>query len=188
MNPEIGNMRMNSLQACLVVVDVQEKLVPAIHENERLVENATWLIKVARELDVPLRLTEQYPKGLGHTLPALRSLVLDDELMEKVHFSCMDSDNIRRQLASIGRRQIILAGTETHVCVLQSALGMLEEGYEVFVVADAVSSRRQADSDLGLARMRQEGVRIVSREMVAFEWLNRADTELFRRVMPRYLR
>ncbi|MEX0871300.1 MAG: hydrolase, partial [Aquisalimonadaceae bacterium] len=147
-----------------------------------------WLIKVAREVDIPIRLTEQYPSGLGGTVPAVRSLVLDDELLEKVHFSCMESDNIRRELVNLGRRQIIIAGTEAHVCVLQSALAMVSEGYEVYVVADAVSSRRPLDAELALARMRAGGVHIVSREMVAFEWLNRADTELFRRVMPRFIR
>ncbi len=181
-------MRMNASTSCLLVVDVQERLAPAIHEGDRVVENAGWLIKLAREVDLPVRITEQYPRGLGHTVAALRSLVLDDELLEKIHFSCMESDHIRRELASLGRRQIIMAGTEAHVCVLQSALGLIQEGYEVYVVADAVSSRRPQDADLALERMRMEGVRVVSREMVAFEWLARADTELFRKVMPRFIR
>ena len=181
-------MRMNASTSCLLVVDVQERLAPAIHEGERVVENAGWLIKVAREVDLPVRVTEQYPKGLGPTVPDLRSLVLDDELLEKVHFSCMESDHIRRELAALGRRQIVIVGTEAHVCVLQSALGLTQDGYEVYVVADAVSSRRPSDTEHALARLRGEGVRVVTREMVAFEWLARADTEIFRKVMPRYIR
>ncbi|MCC5811895.1 MAG: hydrolase [Ectothiorhodospiraceae bacterium] len=181
-------MLMNAGSSCLLVVDVQERLTPAIHEGERVVDNAGWLIKVAREVDVPVRLTEQYPKGLGPTVPAVRSLVLDEELLEKIHFSSMASDHIRRELATLGRRQIVIAGTEAHVCVLQTSLGLLKEGYEVFVVADAVSSRRAADVELALQRLAQHGAQVVSREMVAFEWLGRADTEVFRRVMPRYIR
>lgn len=181
-------MRMNASTSCLLVVDVQDRLAPAIHEGERVVSNASWLVKLAREVDLPVRLTEQYPQGLGHTVPELRSLVLDDELLEKIHFSCMESDHIRRVLASLGRRQIVMAGTEAHVCVLQSALGLTQEGYEVYVVADAISSRSQMDVQYAVERMRMEGIRVVTREMVAFEWLGRADTDLFRKVMPRFIR
>ncbi len=179
---------MKAQTSCLLVVDVQERLAPAIFESERVIENTGWLIKVAREVDLPVRVTEQYPQGIGPTVPEIRALVLDDELMEKVHFSCMESDAIRRQLAGLGRRQIVVAGTEAHVCVLQSALALVRNGYEVFVVADAVSSRRPRDAELGLERMRSEGVRIVTREMVAFEWLNRAGTDLFRRVQQRLIK
>lgn len=181
-------MRISVETSCLVVVDVQERLAPAVDGGERVIENAGWLIKIAREVAVPLLVTEQYPKGLGHTVQALRSLLVDDEVMEKVHFSFMDSDPIRRQLASLGRRQIVVVGTEAHVCVLQSALGLLSEGYEVFVVADAVSSRRPADAEVALQRLRDEGVRVVTREMVAFEWMNRAGTETFRRISKKYIR
>ncbi len=181
-------MLINAASSCLLVVDVQERLTPAIHEGVRVVENTGWLIKLAREVDVPIRVTEQYPKGLGHTVPEVRSLILDEEVMEKIHFSCMASDHIRREMASLGRRQIIVAGTEAHVCVLQSSLSLLQEGYEVYLVADAVSSRRPQDVQAALERLRHEGVRVVTREMVAFEWLNRADTDLFRKVMPRFIR
>jgi len=181
-------LRISVETSCLVVVDVQERLAPAVDGGERVIENAGWLIKIAREVAVPLLVTEQYPKGLGHTVQALRSLLVDDEVMEKVHFSFMDSDPIRRQLASLGRRQIVVVGTEAHVCVLQSALGLLSEGYEVFVVADAVSSRRPADAEVALQRLRDEGVRVVTREMVAFEWMNRAGTDTFRRISKKYIR
>lgn len=181
-------MQMRAETSCLLVVDVQERLAPAIHAGDEVTANAAWLIKLAREVDLPVRVTEQYPQGLGPTVEAVRALVLDDELLQKVHFSCMESDSIRRHLAALGRRQIIMAGTEAHVCVLQSALGLVREGYEVFVVADAVSSRKPRDTELALERMRTAGVQVVSREMVAFEWLHRADTDLFRHVQRRYIR
>ena len=181
-------MRIEANKSCLLVVDIQERLAPAIHQSDDIIANAGWLIKVAREVDVPVRITEQYPQGLGSTVAPLRSLVVDEELLEKVHFSCMESDPIRRQFASLGRQQIVMAGTEAHVCVLQSALALVRDGYDVFVVADAVSSRKPRDAELALERMRDAGVGIVTREMVAFEWLYRADTELFRRVQKRFIR
>ncbi len=181
------SLRMTSSASCLLVIDVQEKLIPAIHGGEAVLDHVAWLIRLARELDVPVRLTEQYPRGLGPTVARVRSQVLDDELLEKVHFSCLDADPIRRELAALGRRQVILAGTETHVCVLQSAFQLLEDGYQVFVVDEAVASRKPRDTELGLARMRDAGAQVVSREMVAFEWLNRAGTDQFKKVSKTFI-
>lgn len=181
-------LRMQAALSCLLVIDVQEKLIPAIHDGDSVMDSVAWLIKLSREMDVPVRVTEQYPRGLGTTVPQIRSLVLDDELLEKVHFSCMETDTIRRQLAAMGRRQVIMAGTEAHVCVLQSVFQLLEEGYQVFVVDDAVSSRRPRDVELALARMQGAGAQIVSREMIAFEWLKCAGTELFKRISKGYIR
>lgn len=181
-------MLINANQSCLLVVDIQERLAPVIHDSDRIIDNAEWLIRLAREVDLPVRLTEQYPQGLGPTVARVRSQVLDDEVLEKVHFSCMESDTIRREFAGLGRRQVVVAGTEAHVCVLQSALGLLRDGYDVFLVADAVSSRSPRDAELALERMRDAGAKIVTREMVAFEWLRRADTDLFRRIQKRFIR
>ncbi len=162
--------------------------MPAIADNERVVQVASWMIRLAREFDVPVRVSEHCPESIGPTLPALRSLLLDDEVLPKVHFSCTASTRIRRELSGLGRRQVILVGAEAHVCVLQSALGLLRDGYEVFVLSDGVSSRRPADAALALERLRQAGVTIINGEMVAFEWLERADSELFKRILQRYIR
>ncbi|WP_345894688.1 hydrolase [Methylonatrum kenyense] len=183
-----AELRMQAALSCLLVIDVQQKLIPAIPGGDQVLESVAWLIKLSREMDVPVRVTEQYPRGLGPTVPEIRSLVLDDELLEKVHFSCMDADTIRRQMAAMGRRQVIMAGTEAHVCVLQSVFQLLEEGYQVFIVDEAVASRKPRDAELALERMRAAGAQIVSREMVAFEWLNCAGTELFRTVSKNYIR
>lgn len=181
-------MLLRAETSCLLVVDVQERLTPVIHEAARAVENIAWLIGVARELAVPVVMTEQYPRGLGHTVAELRRLVADEEVVEKIHFSCADSPECRKRLAATGRDQVVVTGVEAHVCVLQTALGLLGDGCEVYVAADAVSSRRAADAELALARLRDEGVRVVSREMVAFEWLHRAGTDTFRDVSRRFLR
>lgn len=175
-------------KSCLLVVDIQERLVPVIHEGERVVENTAWLMRLAHELEVPMVVSEQYPGGLGLTVEPLRELAPEDSVVEKLHFSCATAAGCRAALDALDRPQVVIAGIEAHVCVLQSALGLHGAGYRVFVCADAVSSRRPGDAELGIARMRQEGVGIVSREMVAFEWLERAGTDTFRDISKRFLR
>lgn len=174
--------------SCLWVVDVQERLVPAIHEGARVVENTAWLMDIANQLDVPVVVSEQYPKGLGHTVEELARRAPAGSTVEKMHFSCAASPACRERLESLGRSQVVLTGIEAHVCVLQTALGLVSQGNEVYVVADAVSSRRREDAALALERMGREGVRIVSREMVAFEWLHMAGTDTFRNISKNFLR
>ena len=181
-------MLMQAEKSCLLIVDIQEKLLPAIHEHQRVEDNAVWLIELAGELEVPILISEQYPRGLGHTSARLLEIAMSAPVMEKVHFSCAAAPDCRAQFVETGRPQYVIVGTEAHVCVLQTALGLLGEGYEVFVVADAVSSRRPEDAELALERMRQAGIQIVSREMVAFEWLQEAGTEKFRDISKRFLR
>jgi len=175
-------------KSCLLVVDVQERLIPAIHDGERVIRNTGWLMRIAGELGVPVLMSEQYPRGLGHTVAELRDLMPAGEIVEKLHFSCAASPECRKRLDVIGRRQVVVAGIEAHVCVLQTALGLLRDGFEVYVVAEATSSRRAADAELAVERLRHDGVRIVGREMVAFEWLHRAGTDRFRDVSKRFLR
>ena len=180
-------MLIDAHRSQLLVVDVQEKLVPAIHDHERVVANVVWLIRVAQRIGVPVAAVEQYAKGLGRTVRPIRDLLPDGATGQKNRFSAVAAQCLPR-LPGADRAQIVLAGIETHVCLLQTALELLEEGREVYVVGDAVGSRRETDRDLALARMRQEGVRVVSREMVAFEWLGEAGTPLFREVNREFLR
>ncbi|KAA3628574.1 MAG: hydrolase [Proteobacteria bacterium] len=181
-------MLLQADRSLLLIVDVQEKLVPAIHEQRRVVENCTWLIRVAREIGVPVRASEQYPKGLGPTVPELMELLQPSELMEKVHFSCSAEESCREAILETGRDQIIVAGVEAHVCVLQTVLDLVELGKSLFVVADAVSSRDPRNAELAVARMRQAGVQAVSCEMVLFEWAHKAGTDQFRRLSKTFLR
>jgi len=175
-------------ESCLLVVDVQERLVPALPGGQAVVESCAWLMEIANRLSVPILVSEQYPEGLGHTVSRLVDLVAESAVMKKVHFSCFAEPTCRQRLEALGRRQIVVAGMESHVCVQQSALDLKHAGYDVFVVADAVASIRDADRDLGFLRMRDEGVRLLSRSMVAFEWLGKADTKEFRDISQRYLR
>lgn len=180
-------MLMSAERSALLVVDVQERLLPHIYEWQCVLENVLWLVGVAGRIGVPVMATEQYPRGLGHTAPGLAALLPTDAMAEKIHFSCV-ADACLNDLSGNGRPQIVVCGTESHVCVLQTVLELREQGKDVFLVADAVGSRKPADKALAIERMRQHGVEIVSREMVAFEWLRKAGTPLFREVSKEFLR
>lgn len=171
----------------LLVVDVQSRLLPHIHDWQRLLDNVLWLVRVAQRLGVPVAATEQYPKGLGHTHADLLELIPAAAVAQKLHFSCAAAGCLPG-LPGGERSQVVVCGIESHVCVLQTVLGLREQGREVFVVADAVSSRRPEDRELALARMRGCGAQIVSREMAAFEWLHQAGTDEFRAVSGEFLR
>lgn len=172
----------------LLLIDLQSKLAPAIHHSAEVEQHCRWLVEMARELAVPVLATEQYPQGLGVTVPSLLSLLKSEEILEKIHFSAYQESHIQAALADSGRRQIVLCGTEAHVCVLQTALDLAAAGYQVYVVAEACGSRRDSDKQLALGRLQQAGVVIVSREMVAFEWLQRAGTAQFRHISKGWLR
>lgn len=179
-------MRLQASQSILLLIDIQERLFPAIDGREALLGHCQWLAELATRLSVPILLTEQYPKGLGHTLPALWEKCPNATAIEKLHFSAVAEG--RLMSATGGRRQFVVGGTEAHVCVLQTVLDLLAPDHEVFVVAEAVGSRRAEDKVLALERMRQSGAVIVSREMVAFEWLERAGTDAFRSISKELIR
>lgn len=171
----------------LLLVDVQERLLPHVHDWQRLLDNLIWLVRVAQQLGVPVMASEQYPKGLGHTHADLRALVPAGSIAEKVHFSCVAAQCLPG-LPGGERRQVVVCGVESHVCVLQTALELRWQGREVFVVADGVSSRDPVNKELAFARMRSHGIEIVAREMVAFEWLKQAGTDEFRKVSAAFLK
>lgn len=182
-------MLLSAQRSVLVIVDEQERLLPAIHEGDRVVRNTGILLDAAAALNVPVLVSEQYPRGLGPTLPAVRQRLdarkpEDVAVVEKIHFSCAEEPGFLKRLAAFGRDQIVLAGTEAHVCVLQTALGLLEKGVGggVALVADATSSRTPANAERGIARMEKAGAEIVTTEMVVFEWLHRAATPEFKTV------
>jgi len=174
-------------RSVLLVIDMQEKVLPAVHEHERVIANVTWLIRAAQKIGVPVVASEHYPKGLGHTVKSIRALLPEGAIGTKTHFSGVAGQCLAR-LPNADRPQIVVIGVEAHVCLLQTALELLEEGKEIYVVADCVGSRREFDRDVALARLRQEGARIVSREMVVFEWLGEAATPLFDEVSKEFLR
>lgn len=180
-------MLMHANSSCLMVVDIQEKLLPLVMKPDVLVQNTHWLMQLARELDVSLMVTEQYTKGLGPTVSTLRTLSVETEILEKVHFSVAGDKNCLLHLNELNAKQCIVVGMETSVCILQTALQLKEEGYDVFVVADTVSARLAYDHKMALKRMRDEGVRLVTKEMVFFEWIRQAGTARFKALSKTFL-
>jgi len=167
----------------VVVVDIQERLLPAIFEQERVVQNTVRLIKGAAILGVPIFVTEQYRKGIGPTVADVASVVPGFAPMEKLAFGACGAPGFVEALAVKGVADVILCGIEAHVCVSQTCLDLLDKGFAPFVVADAVSSRTPANHRLGVERMRDAGAAIVSTEMILFELLERAGTDEFRQVL-----
>jgi nicotinamidase-related amidase len=166
----------------LVVVDVQERLFNAMDAERRddMVANVKILVSAARRLDVPVLVTEQYPKGLGRTLPELRSLLGDTPPFEKTAFSCCGADGFMDRMRALGADHVILTGIEAHVCVLLTALDLLTRGLRVSIVADAVCSRRPANLEIGLGQARQASAVVTATETVVFQLLGGADSDAFR--------
>lgn len=168
----------------LLVVDIQEKLAPAIHGLSGVTTRVGALIRAAQALDVPVAFTEQNPQGIGRTLTELRALAPAAPVLEKNHFETTAEPEHLRWIRSLDRPQVIVAGTEAHVCVLQTTLGLQQAGLKPHLVRDAVGSRSCHDRDAAVARLDASGVPVVTTEMVLFEWLERSGTEAFRAVLP----
>lgn len=168
----------------LLVVDFQDRLTPHIEDHDKIVRNAAVLLTAAQKLDIPVTVSEQYVKGLGPTVEALKPLIGTAKVMEKVHFSCASDPAIRRHVRHLeqaqGRDQVVICGAEAHICVLQTALGLAHAGHLVAVVMDATGSRRRESYDLALARLLRNEIETVSTEMVLFEWMGQAATDEFR--------
>ena len=173
-------MLMKADSSCLLVVDVQARLAPAMVAYEKVVANTAVLMKAATRLQVPMLVSEQYPKGLGPTVPELAALAEAGTVVEKVHFSCMGDQTFAQRLRGLERATAVVAGIEAHVCVLQTCIELMEDRCRVCVVADAVSSRTAENATLALERLRGAGAVVVSTEMVVFEWLRRAGTPEFK--------
>jgi len=176
-------MLIRAERSILIVVDIQERLVPATAEPDQTVANCARLMHGAARLGVPMLLAELYSKGLGRTLADIRALAPADAVVEKLHFSCVAEAAWRDRLAASGRDLAVICGMEAHVCVLQTALDLAERGHAVAVVADAVASRSAANKAAALARMARAGVEVATTEMVLFEWLHRAGTPEFKDVL-----
>lgn len=167
-------------RSCLLIVDVQTGLAPVMFDPRRVYRGCGLLLRAATRLEIPVLVSEQYPKGLGHTAGELLDLAPEGAVMEKLAFSCAADDGIRARVEALGRRQIVIAGIESHVCVLQSALGFKELGYDVAVVGDACASRVEASFHSAMARLAANGVEVVTTEMTVFEWLHHAGTPEFK--------
>ena len=169
----------------LVLVDIQERLAAVMREKEKVVRNALHLIEAAKLLNIPIVVTEQYPKGLGPTVNEIREALPSSVPVEKLTFSCCGEPAFLEALSSSGRNKIILCGMETHVCVLQTCIGSLREGYTVHVVRDAVCSRTKENFAVAIDFMRDAGAVITGTETVLFQLLEKAGTEEFKAISRR---
>ena len=183
---EMASRPLEAEQCALIVVDMQEKLLPPIWEKERLVRNVQLLIRLAGILKIPALVTTQYAKGLGNTVPDIASMLPDTPSIDKLMFSCFGSDVFCSLLKRLPgqRTTILLCGMETHICVMQTALGALRDGYLVHVAADAVSSRTELNWRIGLDRMRAAGAIVSSTEMMIYELLRSSGAPAFREMLP----
>jgi nicotinamidase-related amidase len=166
----------------LLVIDVQEKLFRVMHGKEALLINLSKLIRGCRLLGIPALVTEQNPAGLGPTIPEIAALLPDAAKALKFSFSCCAETGFIDQLKATGRRQILVCGIESHVCVYQTASDLLAAGYEVQVVSDGVSSRTPQNKELALRRLASEGAKLTGVEMALFELLRTAKAEQFKAV------
>ncbi len=181
-------MRLKSETSLLLIVDLQAGLLPVIEGGSRAVEEAIWLGRVAEALAIPVWLTEQYPEGLGGSEPRLLEALPSHRLWRKVHFNAHAEPVFADALVGSGKRQIVLCGSEAHICVMQTGLGLLEAGYEVYWLSEASASRRAEEARFARERMVRAGATAVTADMVAYEWLERCDDERFRQVHKRFLK
>jgi nicotinamidase-related amidase len=183
---EIARTHLEADRCTLLVVDIQEKLLPPIFQKEQLIRNSQLLIRLAGTLKLPALMTTQYAKGLGATVPEIASLLPDTQAIDKQMFSCFGSDVFCSLLKRLpgNRNTVLLCGMESHICVAQTALAALREGYLVHVASDAVSSRTEWNWKIGLERMRAAGAVISSTEMIIYELLRSSGTPAFKELLP----
>ena len=178
-------MKMQRSLSQLLVIDIQERLAPAMTSGAAAVELTQKLLRCASRLGVPVTLTEQYRKGIGLTLPGVVEAAGPAAVVfEKMSFSALGEEPIATHLRASERKQVVLLGIEAHVCVLQTALDLKASGFEPIVVVDAIASRAAESKEAALKRLAANGVEIVTTEMVIFEWLERAGTDDFRALLP----
>jgi nicotinamidase-related amidase len=178
-------MRLSRDDSLLLVIDIQRKLAPAIQDHERVTARTEALVSAAELFGIPKLITEHCPQQIGMLVEPLRSRFTDGEIFEKTAFAATDHPEFMQRVRQTGRRQVVMTGMETHVCVMQAALGLRREGLDVCIVADAVGSRAaaQADRGLAMARMADAGCLVAGTETVLFEWTRFATDERFRAIL-----
>ncbi|MGA7377588.1 MAG: hydrolase [Candidatus Sulfotelmatobacter sp.] len=183
---EVAREPLEADRCALIVVDIQQKLLPPIFQKEQLVRNAQLLIRASGILKIPALVSTQYAKGLGGTVPEIASLLPETEAIDKNLFSCFGSDVFCTLLKRLpgNRNTLLLCGMESHICVMQTALAALREGYLVHVASDAVSSRTEWNWKIGLDRMRAAGAVISSTEMMIYELMRSSSSPAFKELLP----
>ena len=174
---------LNIEDSALVIIDIQDRLVQASKYGEEVAQNMTKVAKAAKVLGIPIVATEQYPKGLGNTIPAVKDALAEDtEIFEKTAFSALNNEEILEAIQKHNKKQILIFGIETHICVSQTTAALRELDYEVSVIKDACGSRAEEEYLAGLERMKDNGAYIITTEIALFEWLKGAKHPKFKEV------
>ena len=173
---------LTAADSVLLVIDVQEKLFHVMYQKEQLADNLQRLIKGIQVLEVPILVTEQYPQGLGPTIPEISQLLADVKPYPKVNFSCCGDETFLQAFKRLRRKQVLIAGIESHICVYQTAADLIAAGYEVYVVSDAVSSRTEQNKEIGIKMMLQSGAKLTGTEAALFELLKLAKGDKFKAI------
>ena len=183
---DVARQLLRAELCALVVVDIQEKLLPPIFNKDELIKNSQLLIRTANVLEIPVVVTTQYAQGLGTVVPEIASLISHAGAIDKLDFSCFGSNDFRSALKSLpsNRNTVLLCGMEAHICVMQTALGALNDGYLVHVATDAIGSRVRWNWDIGIDRMRAAGAVISTTEMMIYELLRCSGTQEFKQILP----
>ncbi|MFQ6617006.1 MAG: hydrolase [Fidelibacterota bacterium] len=169
-------------QTILMVIDVQEKIFSTLYEQTETEKNIVRLIQGAAVLNIPVVWTEQYPRGLGSTLPSIREVLPGQTPLEKRSFSCLGDPTVREKIESYGRKEVLICGIEAHVCVYQTSVDLIDRGYGVHIVTDAVMSRKRENYDVAMANLSTLGARLTSVEMILFELLKEAKGKRFKAI------
>lgn len=175
-------MRILKDRTVALIIDIQERLYPFIFENERLIKNVVKLIEGLKIIGIPIFVTEQYVKGLGSTIETVANVLGSQSRIEKISFSCCDESRVMEGIATSGKEDIIITGIESHVCILQTTIDLIHNGYHPVVVEDCVSSRHENDKRMAIERMREEGAIITTCESVLFELLRFSDSKQFKEI------
>ena len=182
-------MLISKSDSCLLIIDVQERLVPAANNPRRIIDGCSRLLKGAGILNIPVIITEQYPKGLGPSIFDIKDAAPESAVyFQKTSLSAVREDGFMEKLSALEKKQIIIAGIEEHICVLQTAVELKEKGFDVFIVTDASGSRSAENEAVAVIRFQQERINLVSIEMVLFEWLRKAGTPEFKDIQNRLIR
>lgn len=175
----MDKFNLNSEETFLLIIDIQDRLAKAMEYGEKVIEKTDILISTAEEMDMPVIVTEQYPKGLGNTVPQLDVKLKNAKKFEKINFSAYIGE-IKEAIEQTEKKKVIMTGMETHVCVFQTARDLISNGYEVYIVSDGVCSRTKEDYLNGLDLMKSMGAIIISTETVVFDLLKKAGTPEFK--------
>ena len=183
-------MKLDIKSCCLLIIDLQERLLPHIFNKEKIKHNSNKLVELFVELNVPIIYTEQYPKGLGSTVNCLKKRLIDNnsKIIEKTTFSAFENEDLKKFLTHINKKQVIILGIESHICVLQTSIDLLESGRQVYIVKECVGSRKLEDANMGIKRMLQNGASLINFEMIFFELIRDSKNQFFKKLSSKFVK